>query len=113
MRYTKQHLLDLLDKYEADNLTELAGKLLDAAYKESPALDDMHTLSSAMWATEHPCYEEIQEHSKNQGTILGYIWYLWGVKERTVTLDSEEHNPLWDKDTRFTSLDGVLDGMEQ
>ena len=113
MRYTKQHLQDLLDKYEADNLTELAGKLLDAAYKESPALNDMHTLSSAMWATEHPCDTEIQEHSRNQGTILGYIWYLWGVKEHTVTLDSEEHNQLWDKNTRFTSLESALNGMEQ
>lgn len=113
MQYSKQDLQDLLDKYEADNLTELAGKLLDAAYKESPALNDMHTLSSAMWVVEHPCYEEIQEHSKGKGTILSYMWYMWGVKEHTVTLDSEEHNTQWDKDTRFTSLESALNGMEQ
>ena len=57
MQYTKQDLQDLLDKYEADNLTELAGKLIDAAYKESPALMDMLTMTSAMWATEHPVDE--------------------------------------------------------
>ena len=112
MQYSKQHLQDLLDKYEADNLTELAGKLIDAAYKESPALNDMHTLSAAMWVTEHPCDNEIQESSRGKGTILGYMWYMWGVKEQTVTLDGEEHNPLWDRNNRFTSLDGVLDGME-
>ena len=113
MQYSKQGLQDLLDKYEADNLTELAGKLLYAAYKESPALNDMHTLSSAMWVVEHPCDKEIQESSRNQGTILGYMWYMWGAKEHTVTLDSEEHNQLWDRHARFTSLEGALHGMEQ
>ena len=60
MQYSKQDLQDLLDKYKADNLTELAGKLIDAAYKESPALMDMLTMTSAMWATEHPVDEEIR-----------------------------------------------------
>ena len=111
MQYSKQDLQGLLDKYEADNLTELAGKLIDAAYKESPALKDMHTLSSAMWVTEHPCEDEIQESSKGKGTILSYMWYMWGCKEHTVTLDGEESNPRWDKDARFESLEDALKGV--
>ena len=111
MQYTKQDLQDLLDKYEADNLTELAGKLIDAAYRESPALNDMHTLTSAMWVTEHPCEREIQKSSRSKGSILSYVWYLWGCKEQTVTLDGEESNPRWDKSARFNSLEDALNGV--
>ena len=111
MQYTKQDLQDLLDKYEAGNLTELAGKLLDAAYKESPALHDMHTLSSAMWVVEHPVEREMHSAREGRNNVLSYMYYLWGAKEHTVTLDSEESNPLWDRNTRFTSLEGALNGM--
>ena len=111
MQYTKQDLQDLLDKYEAGNLTELAGKLIYAAYKESPALNDMHTLSSAMWVTEHPCEGEIRESSRGKSSILSYVWHLWGSKEQTVTLDGEESNPLWDKSARFDSLEDAINGV--
>ena len=111
MQYTKQDLQDLLDKYEADNLTELAGKLIDAAYKESPALKDMHTLKSAMWVTEHPAEREMQESSEGRNNVLSYMCYLWGCKEQTVTLDGEESNPRWDKSARFDSLEDAINGV--
>ena len=111
MRYTKQDLQDLLDKYKAENLTELAGKLMDAAYKESPALMDMLTMTSAMWATGHPVDEEMRTSTEGRNNALSYICYLWGCKEHTVTLDGEESNPRWDKDARFESLEDALNGV--
>ena len=111
MQYTKQDMQDLLDKYEAENLTELAGKLMDAAYKESPALMDMLTMSSAMWVTEHPVDEEVRTSAEGRNNALGYIGYLWGCKEQTVTLDGEESNPRWDWGARFDSLEDALNGM--
>ena len=111
MRYTKQDLQDLLDKYKADNLTELAGKLIDAAYKESPALNDMHTLSSAMWVTEHPCESEMHSAREGRNNVLSYMFYLWGCKEQTVTLDGEESNPRWDKHSRIDSIEAALNGV--
>ena len=111
MQYSKQDLQDLLDKYKADNLTELAGKLIDAAYKESPALNDMHTLSSAMWITEHPCEREMHGSRGGRSNVLSYMFYLWGCKEHTVTLDGEESNPRWDKSARFNSLEDALNGV--
>ena len=111
MQYTRQDMQDLLDKYEADNLTELAGKLMDAAYKESPALMDMLTMTSAMWATEHPVDEEMRTSTEGRNNALSYICYLWGCKEQTVTLDGEESNPRWDKHSRIDSIEAALNGV--
>jgi len=111
MQYTKQDIQDLLGKYKAGNLTELAGKLIDAAYKESPALYDMHTLSSAMWVTEHPCEREMHSSREGRNNVLSYMFYLWGCKEQTVTLDGEESNPRWDKSARFDNLEDALNGV--
>src|SRR5699024_12579455 len=73
----------------------------------------MHTLSSAMWIVEHPVEREMHSAREGRNNVLSYMYYLWGAEEHTVTLDSEESNPLWDRNTRFTSLEGALKGMGQ
>src|SRR5699024_5971618 len=111
MQYSKQDLQDLLDKYEADNLTELAGKLMDAAYKESPALMDMLTMTFVLWATCQRVDEEMRTLNEGRNNALSYICYVWGCKEQPVTRVGEESNPRCDNQSRINSIEAVWNGM--
>lgn len=83
---------ELLTKYDADNITELSGKLLNAALK-TEAMQDLSELSQSMWTEQHPDIDEAWVNAHTKLHPLNAIAWIWHSKGKTVTTTREEPDP--------------------
>ena len=94
---------ELLAKYDADNITELSGKLLNAALG-TEAMRDVSDLAQSLWTEHHPVEAETRAGGATMPHPLNQVAWLWHRKENTVTPTGEQFDPRWDHPARHDTI---------